>query len=30
MEKISSIEHNNKLRSAGNDWRRKNPDKDTN
>src|SRR6218665_1377612 len=25
MEKIRLIEHNNKLRSAGNDWRRKSP-----
>ena len=25
-KKISCTEHNNKLRSAGNDWRRKSPD----
>jgi len=29
MKKISWTEHNNKLRSAGNDWRRKSPDADT-
>src|SRR6218665_502113 len=27
--KISWTEHNNKLRIAGNDWRRENPDTDT-
>jgi len=26
MGKISCIEHNKKLRSAGNDWRRNSPD----
>jgi len=29
MEKISRTKHNNKLRSAGNDWRRKSPDTDS-
>ena len=29
MEKISWTEHNNKLRGASNDWRRKSPDTDT-
>jgi len=29
MEKISWAEHNNKLRIADKDWRRKSPDTDT-
>src|SRR6218665_108306 len=29
MEKINRTKHNNKLRSAGNDWVRRSPDTDT-